>query len=196
MGPRCRCYAAGAGRSSGTSRGGRAPRRTCRGSPRSAYGTSITSKSRGTHRRREDSPRLARATRARSSAARRASSRAAGRRRRARSPPPAAPSSGLSRLGAVALLLGERRLVDEHVRALGEHLTTVSTGAVSPVIHDAPPAPGRAPSTASGVTTAPSASVTDSPRCSAPRSGPNGHPEGIRRLRRRTRPGRSGSSTA
>ena len=46
-GPRCRCYAAGAGRSSEASRGGRAPFRMSCGSPRSANGTSITSKSRG-----------------------------------------------------------------------------------------------------------------------------------------------------
>ena len=100
-------------------RGGRAPFRTSRGSPRSANGTSITSKSRGAtvageHRLRlveQLGPEVPR------------------REVRQREQPHAGGRGDLGRLargrmerllGTVALLLGERRLVDEHVGALGE----------------------------------------------------------------------------
>ena len=91
-----------------------------------------------------------------------------------RSPPPAARSNGVSpRRGRApprrTSPRGRARPRPRRAR------WTVSTGAVSPVITMR--RPRRAvPITASGVTTAPSASVTDSPRCSAPRSGPNGIP--------------------
>ena len=99
---------------------GRAPRRTSCGSPRSANGTSITSKSRGTTVAGKHLARLARELAA----------EVARRDVRQREQAHAGVARELGRLqrgrvqrvgGAVALLLGERRLVDEHVGALGEH---------------------------------------------------------------------------
>ena len=81
-------------------------------------------------------------------------------------------------LGALPLVLQERRLVDEQVGAARGLERPSRHGAVSPGIDERAARLAPSPSTWSGVTVVPSASVTGSPRWSAPRSGPNGTPSG------------------
>ena len=139
---RCRCYAAATGRSDAVRRrglGGRAPALTSCGSPRSANGTSITSKSRGT-------TVAGKTSRASSRELLAEVARRDVRQREQAHAGVARDLGGLQRgrvqrlRRAVALLLRERRLVDQHVGAFGEHAHGLDRRRVAGD-HDAPPRP-------------------------------------------------------